>query len=300
MRGSFLIVVGCFCWAVGALIRYPLLEEGIDSVKIVFYEHIFLVLLLAPFSLSSWKKIRYCSFGDTLSFLVVGAGGSGLATVFFTNALFMANPSAIMLLQKLQIVFAFLLARLVLKESFKKGFLFWSFWAVVGVFLISYPDIAPLFDEKDLFSGRQNIQGYCYAIAAAAFWGSATVFGKKLGLSGHSERDIMLGRFFWGLVAVAPFVVSVSEEYFIIPLLSGTTFLKIAMMALIAGLLGVYFYYRGLRVVKARIGAVAEMSFPFFAVAMSWIFLGKELQIVQIMGGLLLITGVLMIQWKRY
>ena len=71
-------------------------------------------------------------------------------------------------------------------------------------------------------------------------------------------------------------------------------------MASLAGLVGVYLYYRGLRVIKARVCAVAEQFFPFFAVGLSWAVLGKELEAIQILGGLMIIVGPFMIQWKRY
>ena len=60
-----------------------------------------------------------------------------------------------------------------------------------------------------------------------------------------------------------------------------------------------YFYYKGLKTVKARTGAVAELFFPFFAVGVSWVFLGKALMGLQILGGVLLIISSFMIQRKK-
>ena len=297
MIGFLFIVLACFCWAIDVLIRYPL-TAGVDPIKIVFYEHLFLTLAVLPFVLKSWKRIFSVNIGDMICFIIVGAFGSAMGNIFITKAFAVAdsNPSSILLLQKLQVIFAVCVARIFLGESIKRGFLFWGGVAITGATLISFPDLRPLF-EGHAFSYDQ-LESSLYAIMAAASWGGATSFGKKLALRGHSEKEIMFGRFFWGLVATIPFVLVLPQGF--LPLLSLKIYINILLMISIAGILGVYFYYRGLKSVAVRIGAIAELFFPFFSVGMSWIFLGKELVLIQIIGGLLLIGSSFVIQWKKY
>jgi len=71
-------------------------------------------------------------------------------------------------------------------------------------------------------------------------------------------------------------------------------------MVLISGAAGMYFYYQGLKRISAKTAAIAEMFFPFFAIVLNWIFLGKELSEIQLFGGMLLIIGSLIIQLKKY
>ena len=300
MGGFFFIVLACLLWALDTLIRYPLLEEGIDPIQIVFYEHLFLTLVFVPFIVTSYKRFWSLSIGDAAYFIIVGAGGSAMSNLFFTKAIFSANPSAVILLQKLQLIVAVVLSYLVLKEKIHKKFLFWGSVSMLGAFLISYQDIKPIFDLDslaDIFS-RDQIRGYCYALVSIIAWGSATVFGKKLSLCGYNEKEIMAGRFFCGFAFMVPFMVN--ENFSSLAALPTTAYPKIALMVLGLGLPGVYCYYRGLKVVKARVGAIAELFFPFFAVGASWFFLDNPLSGVQIVGGCILIIGSLMIQWKRY
>jgi drug/metabolite transporter (DMT)-like permease len=42
------------------------------------------------------------------------------------------------------------------------------------------------------------------------------------------------------------------------------------------------------------------MFFPFFAIIVNWVFLGKQLSELQLVGGAILIFGSLVIQLKKY
>src|SRR5690606_14923259 len=158
-------------------------------------------------------------------------------------------------------------------------------------FLISSPDILPGLQN---FSGisHNSLVGYGLTLFAVAAWGSSTVFGKKLSSVGYDETQIMFGRFSAGLVALIPlfFITGIELDW------SMSINGRILAMVLISGLAGMWLYYLGLKRVSARVSALAEMFFPLCAVAINWIFLGKGLEPIQIMGAALLILSSTMIQ----
>jgi drug/metabolite transporter (DMT)-like permease len=71
-------------------------------------------------------------------------------------------------------------------------------------------------------------------------------------------------------------------------------------MVLFSGALAMWLYYQGLKRLSAKTTAIAEMFFPFFAVIVNWVFLGKQLTEWQLIGGAILIMGSLVIQLKKY
>jgi drug/metabolite transporter (DMT)-like permease len=71
-------------------------------------------------------------------------------------------------------------------------------------------------------------------------------------------------------------------------------------MVLFSGALAMWFYYQGLKKLSARTTAIAEMFFPFFSIIVNWVFLGKQLTELQLVGGGILILGSLIIQLKKY
>ena len=299
MSGVFFIFLACLTWAVDTLIRYPLIYSGVDASKIVFTEHLILVVLFSPFILSLLKKLKKRPVIESGSFLIIGGLGSALATLAFTRAFALVNPSLVILLQKFQPVVAILLARVFLKETIKREFILWGALCLVGGAMISYSDIAPGLAKiewnKSLLETKFLI-GYGLTFLAVFGWGASTVFGKKLWNDHYQQKEIMAGRFFFGLLFLLPLMAG---ESFPIPA-NTQVFGKIILMVVISGLLGMVLYYQGLKRVSARLAALAEMFFPFCAIAVNWIFLDKALEPMQIFGGLLLLSGSTIIQIKHY
>ena len=51
IMGFIFIIIASILWALDTLIRYPLLFSGVDAARIVFTEHLFLVLIFVPWLL---------------------------------------------------------------------------------------------------------------------------------------------------------------------------------------------------------------------------------------------------------
>lgn len=300
MVGIFLVVLASFLWALDTLIRYPLVEKGINPLNIVFFEHIILTLLFGLPIIANIKRIGEFRLGDLFYFLFVGAIGSAFATVCFTESFQYLNPSLVILLQKLQPIVAIILAAIFLKEQIQQAFLFWAGVCLLGGYLVSAPDIARFYDlvvqDFGKVSSDSALRGYALVGISIVGWGATTVFGKKLTMQGYTSKSIMGGRFMIGMIAMIPFIEWNTGMLFSDP----TDYLRLVVMVLISGALAMYLYYQGLNKISAKSCAIAEMFFPFFAVIANWVFLGKQLSEVQLVGGGLLILGSLVIQLKKY
>jgi len=296
--GIIFVLLACFFWALDTLIRYPLLFQNVSALKIVFFEHVFLLIFSIVVLNRSWKRLLRATVLDIFYFGMVGILGSAVATLAFTQAFFLINPSVVILLQKLQPLVAISLAALFLKEKLTKRFLFWTGISLIGGFLISYKDIFPkgIFNFDHLLSSPFS-KGYALALLAVVGWGAATVFGKKLSMRGFSRNELMVGRFFTAFLFLLPFVMSGQEELS----MSVDHLSRIFLMAFISGMVAMALYYQGIKQIPAKLCALAETSFPLWAVILNWIFLpGKELTALQLAGGLLLILGATVIQVKKY
>ncbi len=300
MAGTFLVILACLFWGMDTLIRYPLVERGIHPVTIVFYEHIVLVAIFSLGVIGSFKRIGELKIADVFSFLIVGGLGSAVATVAFTEAFQTLNPTLVILLQKFQPVVAILLSSLILREEIQKPFIFWAMFCLVGGLLISSPDIVRFYhllkSDLSLVTSDQALKGYGLVGISILGWCSSTVFGKRLTTVGFDTKSIMAGRFLCGLVALMPFVKW--DKSLILP--EGEDYLRILIMVLISGAIAMWFYYQGLKRLSAKTTAIAEMFFPFFAVMVNWFFLGKQLTDLQLLGGVILILGSLVIQLKKF
>lgn len=300
MAGFFLILVACAFWALDTLIRYPLIQGGVNAISIVFYEHLILTVIFSIVFFKSLKQIWQAKTSHYFYFFIVGGVGSALATLAFTRAFVFLNPSLVILLQKFQPLVAIILARIVLKEQVKKVFMFWAFVCLFGALLISYEDILKLGSSGksiyNLLIHDGAFQGYVLVIFSIIGWGAATVFGKKLGQEGYTNEQIMAGRFIMGFLCLIP-LSGYSNDLFTHSL---ETYGKISLMVLVSGLLAMYVFYQGLRKISARACSLTEMFFPFMAVIVNWLFLDAALTPIQLIGGGILLLGSVIIQLKHY
>ena len=304
MIGVGLVILATFLWAFDTLIRYPLLESGMQATSIVFYEHLLLVFPAIYFISKSFKKFWSTSLSSIFYMFLIGVLGSALATLAFTEAFALINPSLVIILQKLQPIWAMMLASLWLKEPIKKAFLIWSCVAIIGAVLVSYNDLSTilvvLFKDDGGFSKlfeAKALKGYLFALLAVFGWGSSTVLGKKLTLLEFNEKEIMSGRFLFGFLALLPFLYP--SPWNVVDI-GGVEFGKIIILVLISGVLGMYLYYKGLKKIPARLCALAELTFPFCAIIVNWIFLGAKLSAVEMVGGAVLVLSATIIQIKHY
>jgi drug/metabolite transporter (DMT)-like permease len=295
MFGIGLIIFACVFWALDALIRYPLIAGGIDALTIVFIEHCILGIVAAIYTLKHVKKVLKTEMIDVFYFFMVGGLGSAIATLAFTKAFSILNPSLVILLQKFQPIIAITLASVVLKEKIHKDFLMWAFVCLIGALIISYQDIVRIFNTDLSFDGSLGL-GYFLVAVSVIGWAFATVFGKKLSMIGYNEKEILSGRILTGLITLFA-IGSFSQVDFD---LSVQAYQKISLMVLLSGLVALYLYYLGMKRVKARNAALAEMFFPFAAVIINWVFLDMPLEPWQILGGVVLLIGSSVIQIKDY
>lgn len=301
MLGILLVILAGLLWAVDTLIRYPLLFSGISAERIVFTEHLFLSLIFIPLLFKNRGSVWQSKVSSIFYFLIIGVFGSAIGTLAFTKAFTLINPSLVILLQKLQPIISFSLAHFFLGEKMKRPFLIWAGVAILGGLLISSPDIFPglsHFDFKLGFLSQTAMMGYLLTMVAVVSWGASTVFGKKLTADGYNEIQIMGGRFIFGFIFLSFYVYA--NRAIVLFDWQLLVWGKILLMVILSGLLGMYFYYKGLKTISARVCALAEMFFPLSAVTINWIFLGAKLTPVQLVGAGLLTLGSAVIQLKNY
>src|SRR5919107_1008618 len=167
-----LVAVGAAMWGTDGILRVPLLEVASPS-QIVLLEHLILLLYSVPAVVLGWRFFRGLGAAQWVALLIIGWGGSALATLLFTTAFDVGNPTVVILLQKTQPLFAIALAAILLRE--RLGWAYWPCFAVamVGAYLISFGDLSP-------FGALGSAEAIAAALAlgAALLWGSSTVLGR--------------------------------------------------------------------------------------------------------------------------
>ena len=282
--GPWFVAFAALLWAGDAPFR-KFLTQDLTSTTIVLMEHI----VIAPFALAllfgRFKELARFSWKEWASVVFIALGGSALATILFTQSFHYVNPSVSILLQKVQPFIAIALAALLLKEKMSKQFWLWALVGIFGAYLITFPELK--------VSGLQfagGTLGILAALGAAFFWAGSTVLGRFV--LKKASFQLMTGLRFLGalffLFLIALYYGRLDEVGQAGPI----DWWFVAIIALIAGLISLFIYYRGLKYTKASIATIAELAFPFSAVAINWIFLDAPLSFGQIAGGIVLLAAL--------
>ncbi len=280
---SLLIALAAVLWSTDALFRLPL-THTLSAYTIVFYEHLLAMVFVVPILIKSWTQVRQLTARQWWAVAFIGIAASALATVAFTASFSYVGPSVSILLQKLQPLVTLGLAFIILGERLPRGFWVWAALALVGAYLVSFPEILP-----NLVLYQRGVIGIVLALLAAALWGGATVFGRFL-LSDLPFPLVTALRFMVALpfLAVLAFMSGGTGSF----TLTAHSLLFLSIIMIGPGFGAMYLYYRGLRVTKASVSALLELVWPLAAVVLNWIFLHETLSLIQIAGGLVLVGAI--------
>lgn len=285
--GPWLVFASAMLWATDAPFRVHLTKD-LSSYFIVLAEHFIDILFVTP--LLYWKRHELKNLGkkEWLSVLLIAVGSSALASIAFTQAFSYVNPSVAILLQKLQPLIAFGLAASLLREQINKGFWFWAIVAMLGAYLISFPNLTPKVFEGEVFN--PNTIGVLLALVAAALWGAGTVLGKVV-LNKISFQTMTSLRFIFAFI----FLLGLNLYKNTIPTLStvsGKDWLFLGLVAITSGVVSLFIYYKGLTHTKASIATLAELGFPLAAVLVNYVFLHAALLPNQMLGMIILLFSI--------
>ena len=218
------IIFAAFLWALDGIVLRPTLYVLPVSV-VVFIEHALAFLLMLPFFIFEAKGLKKLKTADWGAFVWVAVFGGVLGTMFITKALFyvdFVNLSIVVLIQKLQPIFALILASLILKEKLPKTFFKWAVVAVVATYFITFDSFVP-----NLATGDKTGLAALFALGAAFAWGSSTVFGKRA----LQQVSFRLGTYLrFGLTTVIMFGIVASTGQ-----LTAETFNQIVECAISSG-----------------------------------------------------------------
>ncbi len=284
--GVLLVALGAALWGTDAILRVPLLEM-MSPPAIVLSEHLVLLLYSVPAVVLGWTILRRLGPSEWVSLLVISWGGSALATLLFTTAFVLGNPTVVILLQKTQPLFAIALAHVLLRERLRRAY--WPCFAVavLGAYLISFGG----FVEPMEALGSVQALPALLTLGAAILWGSSTALGRFV------LKDVPFHTLTGARLLLAPPVlwVIVLAQGSLGQLGAGFTAepARVALLALIPGLLALLLYYRGLSGTKASYATLAEISFPASAVILNWVFLGVGVSANQLLGFGLLWAAIL-------
>ena len=193
-------------------------------------------------------------------------GGEVLRTYLYTKALGYVNYidlSVVMLIQKLQPLFAISLASIVPREKVSKSFVFLASTAILDGYLTTFGN------KPFLFLDNKSILSSSFVLLASFCWGSSTVLGKAALKQIPFELMTCIRLIVTGTVAL--FIVISSENFSDICSLSIENYKTIIIIIFTSGSFALSIYYYGLQNLAASHATIYELVWPLSAVSIDWL-----------------------------
>jgi drug/metabolite transporter (DMT)-like permease len=274
--GAYFVAMAAMMWGFDAVVLTPRLYN-LNVVYVVFVLHALPFAVMQPILFREYAWVQKMRPSDLTFLFLVALFGGAIGTLAIVKALFLVefkHLTVVALLQKLQPVFAILLARLVLKERLSKHFLLWSLVAIAGGYFLTFEFHAPTLAHN----GRM-LPAALFALLAAFSFGSAPVFGKRiLGL-----LPVQTALFFrYGLTTLIMLVfVLVTGTLSQVAVTTQTNWAFFCIIGLTTGSGAILLYYFGLRYISAGVATICELLFPISSIVFDYIFNGNLLSPVQ-------------------
>jgi len=294
--GPWLVGLGAALWGTESAWRIPL-NELFDAKVIVFWEHVFILIMFLPILISRLHEIPKVR-SRTWAFLIFsGFAGSAVGTIFFTLALKYGNATVVNVILNIQPVISTIGAFVLFGDRLARRFFPYAGIAIVaGVFVsVAYPtQIAVSFERAGLNLGTG------YALICALFWGLSTVAGRGV-MTGMSLRLASSMRIVVGLACMTLILLAYGKlnGAALWPASAQTHAIKaivlLFFLASISGGLPLLIYFQGLHLTRASTAGYFEMMQTLAAVCITWGFFHASLHPHQVIAAIILIAAIAMV-----
>ena len=282
---SLAIIFAALLWSLDGLLRQELYL--IPAFVIVTLEHMIGALIFLPFLFRSFSKIKTLGQRGWISILWISICGGVLGTYFYTKALSYVDYidlSVVVLIQKLQPLFAISLAGVILKEKLSKRFIGLAFIAISGGYLVTFGNQS-IIDWND----KSLIASLC-ALLASFCWGSSTVLGK------HALKqlpfEVVTGLRLLITAIITIFIITYSSTVTEVFSLNVGNYITIMIIVFSTGTIALSIYYYGLQKLPASHTTIYELAWPLSAVFLDWSLKGEVLNSIQLIGAVILLASM--------
>ncbi len=269
LAGSLAIMLAALLWSIdGLFIRPKFYQSPVELI--VFLEHILGFLILCPFVYIYRGQIKFLSWSSWLAIVWISIFGGVIGTIMITKAFFIAAAGGIsfaliVILQKLQPIFAILLSRLILGEKLTKRFYLWAGLAILAAYFLAFGKTG-----LNLATLDWRHSAALFAFIAAFSFGSSTVFGKRI--ANHLDYKAVAALRFGVTSLLMSVILLFSGRVGAISGLSTSQWELLILIVLTSGAGAMFIYYFGLQKVPASLATVLELFWPLSSLVLDYVF----------------------------
>jgi drug/metabolite transporter (DMT)-like permease/HAMP domain-containing protein len=288
LRPYYYIAAGVILQGLSPVLTKLLLDD-LTPATVVGARYLIAVLFLLPFGWrhSSEREHQPPRPRDWVALVLVGALGSGVASLLFTRAIDLTSVGIATSLSKTAPIFVAFFAYFTLKERVTSARLLLVALMVAADVLIGAGEM------RWGAEAGQRLVGDAMAIGAGALRAMAEILSKT-SLRRFFPSTVALWRFGIGFL-VTGFIAAVTGDFRALALLDTRAWMMLLILGVFCTSLSMTLYYRGLREIPAHVGVTLRLPSAIVTLLLSWVMLGETLNALHISGIAILVAGAYLI-----
>ena len=286
-RGYLYVILAAVCWALSGTFGKYLFQHGLTPQELVQIR-----LSLSVITLGGYLSIKKPSLlkilpQDILYFAALGMLGMGMVQFTYFYAISKIPVASAILLEYLAPLIITLYSLIFLRERLRLLTLLALINAITGCYLVV--------GAYNLYLLSMNKQGILAGIGSAVSFAWYSLYGERGMRRYHPWTVLFYALLFacilWNILYPP---LKAFEHH-----LNFTGWAIVFYVVLFGTVIPFGLYFEGINLIKASRASITATMEPITAAAISWIFLGEKLSIAQIIGGILVISSVIMLQVKK-
>lgn len=279
-RGFLWIAIASIIWGSNGVIVNWI---NLPTIAIVFFRTLFASISLFV-GIILMRKQNLLRVRNVKGFIFIGVN-LGVGVVLLFQSMRLIPIAQTVLLNYTGPVFVTLLAPLFLKERFEKKILFPLGLSVIGILLISLPQVS--FDPT-----HGSFLGTMYALASSLSYTAFIVVSKKT-LRDASGFSMAFYSYAVATIVLAPFVAFGNLPS------DAVTWVLLLFLGVISAGVGMTIYFFGLSALKAQEAVVLTYLEPVSSIFFGYLLLSQQPTWYMITGGVLIIFAGYFLAYKR-
>ncbi len=283
-RGYLLAAAAASLWGMSGVISKHLFNSQMRPIELISVRTLIAALILVAYFAVSRPHLLRIRRSDIAYFALLGVIGLAVNQYAYYVALDLTSVAFALLLQYLSPLFLLGYGVISKTETMTAGKVFAAFTAIAGCVLMVAGQSGGI--------GRASVPGILLALTSAACFAFYTRYG-QIGLERYDASTVLTYTFVFSALAWL-----LMRPVWTIPLTSytGTTWLFVIYLASFATVLPFAFYLLSLKHLEASRTNITSMLEPVVAAFLAWIWLGERMTSWQVIGGVAVVGGILMLQ----
>ncbi|WP_267894124.1 DMT family transporter [Thermodesulfobium acidiphilum] len=281
MIGYIFTIGAASLWGFGGCVAKFAFNKSIDPLLFVKIRLVMSFSILFIYLYFFNRKHILIDKSDILYFLILGIFGMSTMQLFYLMAIKYTNVSTAVFLQYTSPVLMALYL-----YFFEKNLI-----SIPKVMAISLSLIGGACFAANMAETSLKFQGFFYGILAALGMAFISVYGRK-SLKKYSPLTLIL--YSSGFAAI--FINIITPFDITIFSLSKSTWLILVYFSIFSTLIPYFLYFKGVSIISPTNAGITACLEPFIASIVAFFWLKENLTTLQIIGGILIVSGVITLQ----